>query len=76
MLNVLKQIYGQTLNANNTHCLKNTYQLIESLNKYKNVNKIVTYDFTDLFNDINLNDSYNIINDLFQKYFTKTYKKH
>ena len=36
-----------TLNTNNTHNLKNGYQLIESLNKLKNVNNIVAYDFTD-----------------------------
>ena len=71
MLNILKQIHALTLKTNNTHCLKNNYQLIESLNKIKNVKTIVTYDFTDLFNNINLNDLYNIINDLFQKYFTK-----
>ena len=42
LLYVLKQFYDFTLNTNNTHCLKNSYQLIE----------------------------YNILNDLFQKYFT------
>ena len=31
---------------------------------------IVTYDFTDLLNNVDLNDLCNIINDLFQKYFT------
>ena len=48
--------------------LKINYQLIESL-KIKNVNKIVTYGFTDLLNNINLNDLYNIVNDLFKKIF-------
>ena len=37
---------------------------------YINVNNIVIYYFTDLFNNINLNDLYNIINNLFQKHFT------
>ena len=41
---------------------KNSYQLIESLNKHKNVNNTVTHDFImTLFNDMNLNDLYNII---------------
>ena len=70
LLKILKQIYDLSLNTNNTHCIKNNYQLAESLIKIKNVNNIVTYDFSDLFNNINLNDLYNIMNDLFQKYFT------
>ena len=56
-LNDLKQIYDLTLNTNNTHCLKNNYQLIESLNMLKNVNNIVAYNSADLFSNINLNDS-------------------
>ena len=48
---------------NNTYCLNNRNQLIKSLNN--------AYDVTDSFNDINLNDLHNIINSLFQKYFTK-----
>ena len=42
LLNIIRQIYDLTLNTTNTHCLKNSYQLIESLNKLKNVNNIVT----------------------------------
>ena len=41
LFNILKQIYDITLKTNNTHCLKNSYQLIESLNKIKNVNSII-----------------------------------
>ena len=34
-------------------------------------NKVCTYDFTDLFNNINLNDLNHNINSLFQKYYSK-----
>ena len=37
LLNILKQIYDLTLKTNNTYCLKNSYQLIECLNKIKNL---------------------------------------
>ena len=66
LLRILKQIYDFSIN-NNSHCLKNGHQLIEYINKLKNITKIVTYDFTDLFNSINLNDLNHIINLLFKK---------
>ena len=52
-------------------CLKNSNQLIEHIYKLKNITNIVTYDFKDLFNNINLNDLNKIINDLFKDYFTQ-----
>ena len=56
LLNFLKQICDLTLNTNKAHYLKNSYLLMESLIKIKNVNNTATYDVTDLFKDINLND--------------------
>ena len=45
LVNVLKQIYGKTLDKDITHSLKNSYQLILSLNKFKRINSIVVHDF-------------------------------
>ena len=41
LLNILKQIYVLTIKTNDTHCHKNSYQLIESLNKIKNVKTLL-----------------------------------
>ena len=46
--------------------LKNSYQLGENINKLKNITSIVTYDFKDLFNNINLQDLNKVLNSLFQ----------
>ena len=56
---------------NNSYCLKNCYQLTKYFNKLKNIADIVTYDFTGLFKNINLNDLNHIINSLFKKYYFK-----
>ena len=58
------QIYEKTCNNDNNHTLKNSYQLVENINKLKNISSIITYDFKDLFNNINLQDLNKIINSL------------
>ena len=65
------QIYEKTCNNDNNHTLKNSYQLVENINKLKNINNIVTYDFKDLFSNVNFRDLSNIINSLFQEYYTQ-----
>ena len=52
-----------------THSLKNNYQLVDSINKLKNITSIIKYDFMDLFNNINLQDLNRITNSLFQDYY-------
>ena len=64
LLDILQQIYEKTLNNDNNHALKNSYQLVESINRLKNNNNIVTFDFKDLFNNINLRDLNKIINSI------------
>ena len=46
LLSILKK-KKYDLTINDSHCLKNSYQLIECINKLKNItNIVVTYDFT------------------------------
>ena len=56
LLDILKQIYEKTLNNHNNHAFKNSYQLVEYINKLKSIINIIKYDFKDLFSNINLQD--------------------
>ena len=56
--------------ALNNNTLKDSCQLVENINKLKNITSIVTHDFKDLSNNINLQDLNEIINLLFQDYYT------
>ena len=56
--------------ALNNNALKDSCQLEENINKLKNITSIVTHDFKDLSNNINLQDLNEIINLLFQDYYT------
>ena len=38
----------KTLNNDNNHALKNSYQLVDYIKKLKNITSIVTFDFKDL----------------------------
>ena len=54
-------MYEKTLNNDNNHSPRNSYQFVENINKLK----IVTHDFKDLFKYINLQDLNKIMISLF-----------
>ena len=54
MLNILKQIFNLIIKNGNSRFLKNNYQLVEILKKIKKVKIIITFDFTDLFKNIDI----------------------
>ena len=60
MLSILKQIWDLTINVN-LHYFENTYQLIDYINKLINLSNAVNYDFTDLFDNVKLDDLNHII---------------
>lgn len=68
LLNILNQLYSVTSKIDNVHCIKNSFMLIDILKNLKSISNIVTFDFKDLFNNINLSDLFTIINSLFIKF--------
>ena len=63
-------MYDKTFNIHNTHSLKISYQLIDSLNKLKNIVSFIMYDFKCTFKNINLQVLEKIINSLFQDFYS------
>ena len=51
------------------HTIKNSYQLVENMNKIKIITNVETRDFKNIFYNINLQDLNKIINSLFQGFY-------
>ena len=60
LLFILKQFYDQ-FTKQETHIIKNSFELIKNLKQLTHILDIKTYDFKDLFNNIDINDLYHVI---------------
>lgn len=67
LLNILKQVYSIIKQSNNIF-IQNSFDLINKISGLDNVKNIATYDFKDLFNNINISDLSKVINALFNQH--------
>lgn len=70
LLNFLNQI--NTLSkGDNKISIKNSYELKKKIHNITNISYIKTYDFKDLFNNIQIPDLHKVIHSLYKEYFLK-----
>lgn len=68
LLNILKIIHENEINNNTKSVsIKNSFELTKRTKHLQSVRQIITYDFQDLFNNINLTKLKQVIDELFHK---------
>ena len=60
-------MYNNIIGNGNKFCIKNSFHLANFAKKLNNKNNIKVFDFNDLFNNININDTHKVINISFKE---------